>query len=98
MQETLEVKKPVVVVDYEEQRFKSERDFKRIAYIHPGVHRTSEINMPKRQSCPEHGGACKRVRKTVTGAFYHCRFCGDFFVPQPESRKAMDEKVSAGVK
>lgn len=63
-----------------EERFKSPSMFKKFArilmpsdpYLPP---------MPKHHRCPKHGGNCKRINRTAGGANYHCRRCGDFFVP-----------------
>jgi len=37
-------------------------------------------NMPKYQSCPGGHGWKRRARKTMGGAYYGCKKCGDFFV------------------
>jgi hypothetical protein len=37
-------------------------------------------NMPKRQPCPNGHGWKRRIYKTLSGAYYHCGLCGDFFV------------------
>jgi hypothetical protein len=37
-------------------------------------------NMPKRQPCPRGHGWKRRKQKTMGGAYYGCRICGDFFI------------------
>ena len=40
-------------------------------------------NIPRYQFCPRGHGSKKRTRKTMGGAYYGCKKCGDFFVRAP---------------
>jgi hypothetical protein len=40
-------------------------------------------NMPKYQPCPQGHGWKRRKQKTMSGAYYSCPICGDFFVRVP---------------
>lgn len=40
-------------------------------------------NMPRYQFCPQGHGLKRRTRKTMGGAYYGCKKCGEFFVRAP---------------
>lgn len=45
--------------------------------------RQGSPNMPRYQPCSRGHGQKRRKRKTMGGAYYGCKKCGDFFVRSP---------------